>query len=182
MVASAIYGFITDVLRARPTSSDQRRRAFAEPLGRWHRTLGLDGCAVQFDRALHRAGLTEEAPAPLRRLLREATNESLRHAMLVHGQLAGLAALCAREAIRLMPLKGAARLLAGELPGMRSIADIDVLTDPADASRLHSLLQRELGYAVDGDAYPHHLPGLTRPGSLGIEVHVRLAPDRLPLD
>ena len=181
-MASAIYDFVTDVLRDRSTSAGQRRRAFAEPLGRWHRTLGFDGCAVQLDRALHRAGLTAETPAPLRRLLREATNESLHRAILVHGQLAELAALCAREGIRVMALKGAARLLAGELPGTRSIADIDVLTAAADAPRLHSLLQRELAYTVDGAAYPHHLPGLTRPGSLGIEVHVRLAPTPLPLD
>src|SRR5690349_23880779 len=81
-----------------------------------------------------------------------------------------------------MALKGAARLLGGELAGTRSIADIDLLAAPADAERLHALLQRELGYSIDGERYPHHLEGLTRRRSLGIEVHVRLAPAPLPLD
>ena len=181
-MGSAIYDFVTDVLRGRPTRATVRRRAFAEPIARWQRVLGFDGCAVQFDRALLRAGLSAEAPTRLRVLLRTATNDSLRHGLLVHRQLAEAAALCAREGIRVMALKGAARLLAGELPGTRSIADIDLLAAPADAPRLHALLQRELGYAVDGAAYPHHLAGLTRPGSLGIEVHVRLTPTPLPLD
>jgi len=181
-VGSGIYDFVVAVLRGRPTSADRRRRAFAEPVARWHRVLGFDGCAVQFERALHGAGLVSEAPLPLRRLLRDATGESLRSALRVHGQIAELAAVCGRHGIRVMALKGAARLLGGELAGTRSIADIDILATPGDAQQLHALLQRELGYSVDGDAYPHHLPGLTRPGSLGIEVHVRLAPAPLPLD
>ena len=181
-MASAIYDFVADVLRDRPIGARLRERAFAEPIGRWHRILGFDGCAVQLDRALHRAGLAGEAPAPLRRLLRAATSDSLRHGLLVHRQLPEVAALCAREGIPLMALKGAARLLAGELPGTRSIADIDLLTAPGDAPRLHALLQGEAGYAVDGNAYPHHLAGLTRRGSLGIELHLRLAPTPLPLD
>jgi hypothetical protein len=181
-VASTIYDLIIDLLRDRRTSAAERRRAFAEPVGRWHRILGFDGCAVQLDRALGRAGLVAEAPEPLRHLLRAATGESLRHGLLVHRQLAEVAALGAREGIRVMALKGAARLLAGELPGTRSIADIDLLAAPRDAARLHELLQRELGYVGDGEAYAHHLAGLTRRGSLGIEVHVRLTPTPLGLD
>ena len=181
-MASAIYDLVVDLLHGRTTTAEERQRAFAEPVGRWHRVLGFDGCAVQVDRALHRAGLTDEAPAPLRALLRAATNDSLRHGLLVHRQLAELAALCAGGGIRVMALKGAARLLAGELPGTRSIADIDILAAPGDAARLHAMLQREAGYAVDGDAYPHHLSGLTRRRSLGVEVHVRLTPTPLPLD
>lgn len=181
-MASAIYDFIVDVVRGRPTTAEERQRTFAEPLGRWHRILGFDGCAVQFDRALQRSGLNAEVPAPLRALLRAATSDSLRNGLLVHRQLAEVAAACARAGIRVMALKGAARLLDGELPGTRSIADIDLLALPADAPRLHALLQRELGYAIDREGYAHHLAGLTRPGSLGIEVHVRLTPSPLPLD
>ena len=181
-MANAIHDLLVDLLRDRPTSAGQRQRAFAEPAGRWHRILGFEGCAVQFDRALQRTGLSTEAPPSVRALLRTATNDSLRHGLLVHRQLAEVAALCARAGIRVMALKGAARLLAGELPGTRSIADIDLLAAPGDAPRLHELLRRDLGYAIDGAAYPHHLAGLTRPGSLGIEVHVRLTPTPLPLD
>ena len=78
--------------------------------------------------------------------------------------------------------QGCARLLAGELAGSRSISDIDLLVAPRDAEALHALLRRELGFAVEGAAYPHHLSGLTRAGSLGIELHHRLAPLALPLD
>ena len=181
-MGSAIYDLVVAVLRGHPTNAEQRRRAFARPVAEWHRVLGFDGCAVHFDRALHRAALGSEVPPSLRALLREATSESLRRALLVHGQLAEVGTLCARNGIRVMALKGAARLLAGELAGTRSIADIDLLAVPSDARRLHELLQWELGYSVEGNAYPHHLAGLTRSGSLGIELHVRLAPTPLGLD
>lgn len=182
MGSAAIYDLIVAVLRGSPATARQRQRAFAVPVDRWRRVLGFDGCTVQFGHALHRAGLTGEAPAPLRRLLRDAMGDSLRHALLVHTQLAEVASLCAEEGIRFMALKGAARLLAGELPGLRSIADIDLLATPDDAARMHTLLRGRLGYAMDGEPYPHHLAGLTRPGSLGIEVHVRLTPTPLALD
>ena len=181
-MGSAIYDFVARVLRGERASERETRRAFAEPADRWQRVLGFDGCTVQFDRALQRAGLAAAAPAPLRRLLRDATSESLRNAVLVHSQLAEVAAIAAREGIRVMALKGAARLLGGEMAGTRSIADIDLLTAPGDAPLLHDLLQRELGYSVDGPAYPHHLAGLTRARSLGIEIHVRLTWTSLPLD
>ena len=181
-MGSAIYDFVAGVLRGERATERETRRAFAQPSGRWQRVLGFDGCTVQFDRALRRTGLHAAAPAPLRRLLRDATSESLRNALLVHGQLAEVAAIAAREGIRVMALKGAARLLGGELAGTRSIADIDILTAPVDAPGLHDLLQRELGYSVDGAAYPHHLAGLTRPRSLGVEIHVRLTWTSIPLD
>lgn len=180
--SAAIYDLVVAVLRGSPTTARQRQRAFPVPVERWRRVLGFDGCTVQFGHALQRTGLIAEAPAPLRRLLREAIGDSLRHALLVHTQLAEVASLCADEGIPFMPLKGAARLLGGELPGLRSIADIDLLALPADAPRLHALLRGRLGYAIDGAPYPHHLAGLTRCGSLGIEVHVRLTRTPLALD
>jgi len=60
--------------------------------------------------------------------------------------------------------------------------DIDLLAEPFDAIRLHTLLQRELGYSPDIRGAPHHLPGLARPGHLGIEVHHQLSPDATALD
>lgn len=182
MDSLAIYDFACGVIRGIPASERLRERAFAAPVELWQRILGFDGCTVQFARALDRAGWGEHCPLPLRRLLRESTATSLQRAVLVHQQLAGVAALAGSSGVRVMAIKGAARLLAGELPGTRSLGDIDLLAAPADAARLHELLQRELGYRSDGQAYPHHLAGLTRPGSLGIEIHVRLAPVRLPLD
>lgn len=182
MDSTTVYDLVADVVRGAVPDVRARARAFAIPARRWHRVLGFDGCAVQFDRALQRAGLAAEAPPELRRLLRDATNTALQRALLVHAQLAEIGQLCSEGGIRVMALKGAARLLAGELAGSRSIADIDLLVAPRDARALHAMLQRELGYAVDGEEYPHHLAGLTRTGSLGIELHHRLTPDALPLD
>jgi hypothetical protein len=180
--STVVYDFVADVLRGAIPDARRRGRAFAIPVTTWHRVLGFDGCVVQFDRALSKAGLALEAPAELRRLLRDATNTAVQRALLVHAQLAELGACCAARGIRVMALKGAARLLAGELPGARSIADIDLLVAPRDASTLHALLQRELGYIADGKEYAHHLAGLVRPGSLGIEIHHRLTETPLQLD
>ncbi|MFL5561982.1 MAG: nucleotidyltransferase family protein [Gemmatimonadaceae bacterium] len=182
MGSTIVYELVARVVRGTACDARLRKRAFAAPLDCWRRVLGFDGCAVQFDRALQRSGLASETPLALRRFLREETGVALQRALLVHTQLAEVAALCAANGIGVMALKGAARLLTGELPGMRSIADIDLLADPRDAERLHALLQRELRYTLGGNAYPHHLAGLTRPGSLGIELHHRLTPTPLPLD
>ncbi len=182
MGSRAIHDLVVAILRGDDTTAAQRQRTFAEPAERWYRVLGFEGCTVQFDRALHRAGAPSDLPPALRRLLHDASCTALQRALLVQRQLTEVAALSAAAGIRVMALKGAARLLAGELPGTRSIADIDLLVAPADAARLHELLRAEAGYAIDGDEYAHHLAGLTRRGSLGIEIHPRLTETPLPLD
>ena len=182
MHSTVVNAFATAVLRGHVPSAAKRRRAFAAPLHVWQRVLGFEGCAVQFAHALVAAGMLEEAPPALRLALRDGTSTALRNAMLVHRQLPPVAALAAAHGIRVLVLKGAARLLGGEPAGGRSIADIDLLAAPDDARRLHALLQSELGYAMADEGAAHHLPGLTRPGCLGIEVHHRLSPDRTPLD
>ena len=173
---------VVAMLRDEATTEAQRSRAFAVPVARWERILGLDGCAVQFNHALQRSGHHADAPAALRRLLADATSTALHRALLVHTQLPAVASLAAASGVRVMALKGAARLLGGEVPAMRSISDIDLLVAPTDALALHNALQRALGYASDDRPYPHHLAGLTRRGSLGIELHTRLTPTPLPLD
>lgn len=144
--------------------------------------LELEGCTVHFARALPARGLADDVPPRLRRELRDATSVSLHRAILVHRQIAEIADVAASQGIRVLALKGAARLLAGEAAGSRSIGDIDLLVPAADAMRFHHLLQRKLGYAVAGPEYPHHLQGLTRRESLGIEVHVRVSNTPLALD
>lgn len=173
---------IVAMLRDQATTDAQRARAFAVPVARWERILGFDGCAVQFNHALQRSGHHADAPAALRRLLADATSTALHRALLVQTQLPAIARLAAGSGVRVMALKGAARLLGGEVPAMRSISDIDLLVAPADALALHNALQRELGYSSDDRPYPHHLAGLTRSRSLGIELHTRLTPTPLPLD
>ncbi len=177
-----VLALVVAMLRDQATTDAQRARAFAVPVARWERILGLDGCAVQFNHALQRSGHQADAPAALRRLLADATSTALQRALLVHAQLPAVASLAAASGVRVMALKGAARLLGGELPAMRSISDIDLLVAPTDALALHNALQRELGYASDDRPYPHHLAGLTRSRSLGIELHTRLTPTPLPLD
>ena len=183
MHSLAVYDLASAVLRGRRPPHARRRRAYAAPLPVWRRVLGFEGCAVQFGHASIAAGIADELPDAVRVLLREETSRALRHGLLVHRQLPAVAALAVEHGIRIVALKGAARLLAGEPPGTRAIADIDLLTAPADADRLHRLLQAELGYTVQaGAGAPHHLVGLVRPGCLGIEVHHRLSPDRCALD
>jgi hypothetical protein len=90
-------------------------------------------------------------------------------------QLASVAELAAANDIEIMALKGAARLIQGELAA-RSVVDIDLLVREADAERLHQLLRQSLGYEpMSGTPGPehHHLPALTGEGMLAVEVHTR---------
>lgn len=182
MHSIAVHDLVSGVLRRRMPSLAARRRAFAAPRHIWERVLGFEGCAVQADHAFMAAGIAHEVPEDVARLMRGETSRSLRHALLVHRQLAPVAGIAAREGIRVLALKGAARLLAGETAGSRSIADIDLLVEAGDAARLHAVLMRDLGYTSESAGAPHHLPGLTRAGHLGIEIHHRLSPDPTALD
>ena len=62
------------------------------------------------------------------------------------GEIAVRIIRAARElGIRIMILKGAARWLRPDIPGIRSMSDIDVLAAPADAGRLHHFLRQRRG-------------------------------------
>ena len=178
----AVYDLTAALLRGQRASAHVRRAALAAPLDVWRRTLGFEGCAVPFSNALRQAGLDHGARPELRRFLRDATGESLRCSILAHNQLAAIGRLARAHDIRVIVLKGAARLLTGTSGGQRSIADIDLLATPADAARLHRLLRAEQQYVPRGAAQSHHLAPLARAGSLPIEIHVRLAGEPLPLD
>ena len=182
MHSVAVYDLIVDVLQGRPTRPERQRVAFEARHSTWERVLEFEGCGAPIDRALCRAGLRSHAPPALRRLLRDVTGTSLHRAALAHQGLREVAALAATHSIRVLALKGAARLLGGEMAGSRSMADIDLLVPPSDAVRCHRLLQTELGYRNSGQLYPHHLPALTRGNSLGIEIHTRLSSTALALD
>lgn len=182
MHSVAVHDLVSDLLRHRMPPPAARRRAFAAPLHIWKRVLGFEGCAVQADHAFIAAGIAHEVPEDVARLVRAETARALRHGVLVQRQLAPVAEVAAREGIRVLALKGAARLLAGEAAGTRSIADIDLLVAPRDAAHLHATLVRDLAYTSEAVGAPHHLPGLTRAGHLGIEIHHRLSPDATALD
>jgi hypothetical protein len=78
--------------------------------------------------------------------------------------------------IRAVPLKGLHALLAGwwRDPAMRTMADLDVLVDAADASRAYALLLAA-GYEEHpepiGEHADHHLPMLCD-GDVTVELHV----------
>ncbi|MGI9077172.1 MAG: nucleotidyltransferase family protein [Gemmatimonadaceae bacterium] len=170
-----VYDFAAAVLRGDRPSPRLANRALAAPERYWTRVLAFEGCAVQLHRALSGANFTGFLPPWLGCMLQRETAESVRRAIMLRQQLREVAALAARHEIDVAVLKGAARIAAGEMPGQRSIADIDLLLRPRDAERFHGLLLRELSYEASGVAAPHHLGGLVRAGSLGIEIHHRLS-------
>ena len=180
--SGAVFDVIASVIRGLPVDAAQWSRAGAAPLTTWQRVLGFEGCAPQFDRALRSRGLMAAVPAEVRQMLRESTAAALRLGLVAHGQLGEIAALASRHGIRVLAVKGAAQLLGGQVPGARSLSDIDLLVRPADGERFHALLVGELGYRSDGPTYPHHLPVLERTASLNIDVHVRLSDVATVLD
>ena len=173
---------MTAVLAGETPRPDLIRDAFAVPHALWERALVLEACAVQFGRALRLSALEAAAPASLRELLRDATACAVRRTLTVPSQITELAEAARESGIRVMVLKGAARLLTGRTPGARSMSDIDVIASPSDARRLHAILRERLGYESLSASPEHHLPTLTRPGALPVEVHVQLGPHRTRLD
>ena len=170
------------VLADEKPSASLVARAFAAPHELWKRALALEGCAVHLDRTLHRSMTVSGIPPTLQRELSEATARAIRHALSVPAQLDELSTIARESGIRLMVLKGAARLLGGAVPGSRSLSDIDVLAAPNDALRLHALLRDQLGYIPAPAAPEHHLPTLSRVGALPVEVHIQLGPRPTGLD
>ena len=149
---------------------------------RWRRALVIEGCAVQLERALRASRCTYPLPTGLQRFLRDAAAHAVRQSLTVPAQVAEIGDIARRLGIRLMVLKGTARLLAGTMPGGRSISDIDLLAAPRDAGALHASLRERLGYQPNAASPEHHLPALTRPGALPIEVHIQLGPRPAALD
>ncbi|CAN5441799.1 hypothetical protein BH10ACT1_BH10ACT1_33980 [soil metagenome] len=84
--------------------------------------------------------------------------------------------------LRVAPLKGIDALLTGRYadPAARTMTDVDLLVDPADAARAAAVLD-DLGYRTAPDAPPnsHQLPAVEAPGRAGsIELHTHLATER----
>ena len=184
MRSTAPYDVMVALLagHAEQTPARTVTRAFAAPVAFWQRALVLEACAVQLDRALRASPLAPLAPSPLRRVLRDATARAVRQILTLPGQLTELANAAQELGIRIMVLKGAARALTATIPAARSMSDIDVLTAPDDAGRLHHFLQHRLGYGALSTSPEHHLPTLMRAGALPVEVHVRLGPRPTGLD
>lgn len=180
--STAPFEMMAAVLAGEPPSPRLAARAFGATPDLWDRALALEACAVQLDRALRRSPLARGAPLPLLRLLGDATARAVRQALIVPVQIAELDDAARECGIRIMVLKGAARMLDGAAPGGRSMADIDVLTSTSDAGRLHEFLRARLAYEPMARSPEHHLPTLTRSGALPVEVHIRLGPTPTNLD
>ncbi|WP_165488589.1 MULTISPECIES: nucleotidyltransferase family protein [Dyella] len=113
-----------------------------------------------------------------------------RHQRLL-AQLEAIDSLARERGIPLVPLKGAAlHALDVYAPGERPMADLDLLIDPADESRVGDLLQR-LGYELSMVVWKHRvyrIPQAFEPSTLGehrdaaitIEVHTSIQ-ERLPM-
>lgn len=182
MRSLAPYELMVAALRGETPREAVMAHAFAASPVFWQRALALEACAVQLDRALRESPMSARVPLPLRRLLSDASACAVRQALTVPAQLTELAGAAREMGMRLMVLKGAARLLQGDVPGARSMSDIDVLASPADAGRLHEFLQERLGYASLLTSPEHHLPTLIRAGALPVEVHIQLGPRPTDLD
>jgi Uncharacterised nucleotidyltransferase len=170
------------VLAGEVASASLVAHAFAAPHELWQRALMLEACAVQFERALQASAVGGVAPATLRSELASARAQAVRRALHVPGQIAELSGVAREAGIRVLVLKGAARLLGGGIAGDRSLSDIDVLASPDDARRLHAMLRDRLGYDSISAAPEHHLPMLSRAGALPVEIHVQLGPRVTGLD
>ena len=180
----AAYELVAAVLLGRAVDAPTCARAYALSLSSWERLLALEGCAAQFHVAVRNRDDLPALPEPLRGLLHAAFMTALQRALQITQQLPEIAAVAQAHGIRVLALKGAARLLHGEMAGTRSVADLDLLVRPAEAELLHRLLRERLGYGVlpEQRAAAHHLAGLTRSGGSGVEIHTRLSDRHLSLD
>ena len=179
----AAYGILTTIARGHRPSDAQRARAAIIPRDAWERVLDLEGCAAWVESARRRTPALAEVLGPALPLVRSAGERALRNAVAMVQQLAELAPVAANAGARVLVLKGSARLLAGEIAGWRTMADIDLLVTAPHAAALHSAAQAKLGYTPDPTGTPgRHLPSLVRADSLPIEIHERLADAGSPLD
>ena len=182
MRSIAPYDLMAAALGGHTPLESVTTQAFAVSPAFWQRVLALEACAVQFDRALRGSPVGPLVPSELRRLLSDATARAVRQVLIVPAQLAELASAAHELGIRVLVLKGAARLLRDTIPGARAMSDIDVLTVPGDAGRLHEFMKERLGSEPLSASPEHHLPTLMRAGALPVEVHIQLGPRPTDLD
>lgn len=170
-MTSSVYDIVAAVVRGRPVADMGMADVAA-----WERVLCIEACGPWLEWACRRDPVVARAMEAARPILRSQSEASVAHAITAMAQLAEIATL---DVGRVLVLKGAARLLSGEAPGLRTLADIDLLAEKPEV--LHRAL-RHLGYAPDDTGTPgRHLPALTRANALAVEIHTRLSdtPSRL---
>src|SRR6185312_11052243 len=110
------YDVLATVVAAEPLTAQQTARGSRVPSRVWSRVLALEGCAAWLEGVQRGRPAVVEALAPAAPLIRAASAQALRNAVAAVQQLEEIAAVAARADIRVMALKGAARVLAGETP------------------------------------------------------------------
>ncbi len=173
--AWAVYDTVASIVAGGPIDDRTAHAAMNAVPATWSHVLALEGCAAWLDRERRRRPELEAVTAPAAALLREAAVRSLRNGVAAAQQLGEILAIAAELGVRVLALKGIARLIAGEPAGLRTMADIDLLVDGPAASGLHERLQLGLGYEADPRGTPaRHLPSLASAGSLPVEIHLRV--------
>jgi hypothetical protein len=173
--AQAVYDVVASVVEGVVPPASPASAASEAPPWIWERVLALEGCGAWLDNVRRRALATSAVLAPADTLLRASSADALRAAVVAVRQLADIADAVAADGVRLLALKGTARLLAGEAPGTRSMSDIDLLADAPGARIIHQTLQSKLGYTPDEPGTPtRHLAALALAKGLPVEIHHRL--------
>ena len=172
-----VYDVLASAVRGVPQSSDRVAHAHRAAFGIWDRALTLEACGPWVDRARRGNAALAAAVTPADAALRVQGEVAVRQGLAAYAQLTEIAAVAGRIGVRVLALKGAARLLDGEAPGRRLLSDIDLLTaSPRDATALFDALRRGGDYTVDGAVTPgRHRPMLVRAGGLPVEIHERLS-------
>jgi hypothetical protein len=174
-VAAAVYETIASAVRGRDVPD-----IGPSDVATWERVLCIEACGPWLEWACRRDPALARVMEPARPILRAQSEAAVAHALSAGAQLAEIATM-APHLGRVLVLKGAARLLAGEPAGRRTLADIDLLLENPTA--WHRALQTEFGYRPDETGTPgRHLPALVRAGSLAVEIHMRLSEGGSGLD
>lgn len=173
--AQAVYDVMASAVEGVAAAPSRASLASQAPSRIWERVLALEGCGAWLDSARRRVAGLSTILSPADALLRASSADALRAAVVAMRQLADIADAAAADNIRLLALKGTARLLAGEAAGTRLMSDIDLLVDADGARMIHQTLQSKLGYTPDEPGTPtRHLPALTLAKGLPVEIHQRL--------
>jgi putative nucleotidyltransferase-like protein len=173
--AASVYDVLSSAVRDVPLREDRVAKAHAAAPRVWERALQLEACGPWLDRVRRANPLVAAAVRPVDTVLRAHGQLAVSQGLVAYGQLAELAAVAQRLGVRVLALKGAARLLGGEAPGRRTLSDIDVLPEAGGATALFDALVRECGYTIDSAITPgRHRPMLVRAGGVPVEIHERL--------
>ena len=172
----AVYDVVATIVAGSAPDSSRAAAASRAPIEIWERVLALESCGAWLDGVRRRSGALAQVLASADGLLRASSADALRASLVAMQQLSAIGDVAAAVNVPVLALKGAARLLGGELAGARTMSDIDLLVEGEGAQVLHAALRSRLGYAPDEPGTPdRHLPALSTGAGLPVEIHRRLS-------